>query len=92
MLETEIAAMEASGNYPHDPLSYRLWDMMTEYGVLPYAGGYLQQPAWFDADVRYFGLKQRLYDLQISIEHRSDDLTGDKRHSDDETGLDWEDD
>lgn len=78
-LQEEIAELESTNEYPHTPSSYMLWDMLMETGVLPFAGGYLDQPDWFDKDVAYFSKKQRLIDIEIAVEHLEQSMHADKQ-------------
>jgi hypothetical protein len=40
--------------------SMRLWEMFTEFKILPYSGGWLDQPGWFRRDVEMFMMKAEL--------------------------------
>lgn len=63
-----VNALEADGRYPRNPESFKLWDRMREYGILPYAGGFYEQPEWFVDDCDWLDARAQLYDLEMAIE------------------------
>jgi len=62
--EDDLLALFADDSYtsqfPHDAVSWSLYQEYKANGVLPITGGYFDQPAWFWDDVGYFRLSEEL--------------------------------
>jgi hypothetical protein len=60
--------------YPHHPQSKRLWDEYAQHGVLPFAGGYLDQPQWWLDDVDYLELMYERETIPYRIQQAKDNV------------------
>lgn len=55
--------------YPHSSQSWRWYQEYKANGVLPFAGGQLDQPAWFWDDVWWFRVTEE-YEVDIPRDRR----------------------
>ena len=55
-------------SYPHRPDSYSLWQRFVEHKVLPFGGGWLDQPQWWLEDVDYFEALEELAGVTLRLQ------------------------
>jgi hypothetical protein len=54
---------------PHQyNISFECWNEYKETGVLPFSGGWLEQPQWLIDDFHYYDLVKELRQLPLRIE------------------------